>query len=144
MKLIAPLRERDSYGLGHFGASRGKNSKGEKINHNGIDHECVPGSQIFSPVEGEVTKLGYTYTNDLSFRYVQITTKEGYNVRVFYVKPFVSLGDYVTDNDIIGSSQKLGDRYPVDKDHPLGISEHVHLEVKDLQGKFIDPKDLGL
>lgn len=138
MKFIAPLRGRDSYGFGHFGASRGSRK------HNGVDHVCVPGSKIFSPVEGEVTKLGYPYGDDLSLRYVQITTKEGYNVRVFYVKPFVSVGDLITDDDIIGSSQKLGDRYPIDKDHPLGITEHVHLEVKDLQGKYIDPKDLGL
>jgi murein DD-endopeptidase MepM/ murein hydrolase activator NlpD len=131
MKFIAPLRERDSFGCGHFGASRGSRI------HNGVDHACVPGSQIFSPVEGEVTKLGYPYGNDLSFRYVQITTQEGYNVRVFYVKPFVSLGDFVTDNDIIGSSQKLGGRYPE-------ITEHIHLEIKDLQENYIDPKDLGL
>jgi len=131
MKLIAPLRGRDCFGLGHFGASRGERT------HNGVDHACIPNSQIFSPVEGEVTKLGYPYGNDLSFRYVQITTKEGYNVRVFYVKPRVSEGDHVNEDDIIGVSQELGKRYPK-------ITEHVHLEVKDMQGRYVDPGDLNL
>lgn len=137
MKLIAPLRKRDAFGCGHFGASRGKNSKGDKITHKGIDHACIPDSKVLSPVRGEVTKLGYPYADDLSFRYVQITTKEGYNVRVFYVSPLVKVGNYITEDTIIGTSQKLGDRYPK-------ITEHVHLEIKDLQGKFIDPKDLNL
>ena len=131
IKLIAPLRDSDSYGFGHFGASRGTRK------HNGVDHACIPNSQILSPVKGKVTKLGYPYSDDLSFRYVQITTKEGYHVRVFYIEPSVSEGDQVNEDDIIGTSQELGKRYPA-------ITEHIHLEVKGANGKFINPEDIGL
>jgi hypothetical protein len=58
-------------------------------------------------------------------------------VRVFYVEPFLALGDYVDVNTVIGESQLLGDRYP-------GITEHVHLEIKDPNGEFVNPKELGL
>jgi len=131
IKLIAPQRKSDCFGQGHYGASRGSRK------HNGEDHACTPESKVFSPVDGKITKLGYPYGDDLSFRYVQITTEIGYNVRVFYVEPDVEVGEFVTKDTIIGRSQKLGDRYP-------DINEHVHLEVKDPQGKFINPEDIGL
>lgn len=131
MRVILPPRRRDDYGLGHFGASRGKRK------HNGIDYACMPESKVFSPVEGEVTKLGYPYGDNPYYRYVQVTTKEGYNVRSFYVEPYVEVGDYVSESSIIGISQSLDKRYP-------GITEHIHLEIKDLQGKYINPKHLNL
>jgi len=131
MKLILPPRRKDIFGCGHFGASRGNRT------HNGIDYACTPESKIFSPVEGKVTKLGYPYSDDLYFRYVQVTTKEGYNVRVFYVEPFIVVGDYVNESVIIGASQSLDKRYP-------NITEHIHLEIKGVNGQFIDPQDLNL
>lgn len=131
IKTIAPKRKCDKFGCGHFGASRGDRT------HNGDDYACTPRSQVFSPVKGEVTKLGYPYGNDLSFRYVQITINFEHNVRVFYVDPLVKVGDIVTKDTIIGYSQELGERYP-------GITEHVHLEVKDMQGNYINPKELSL
>ncbi len=131
IKLIAPQREGDSFGCGYYGASRGDR------NHNGVDHACSPKSLIFAPVSGEVTKIGYPYSDDLSFKYVQITTKQQYNVRVFYVDPDVKVGELITKDTIIGSSQKLGDRYK-------GITEHVHLEVKNLLGEHINPSDINL
>ena len=132
IKSIAPDRKGDCFGYGHYGASRGENRT-----HNGKDYACWPRSKIFSPIIGEVSKLGYPYGDDMSFRYVQITNKAGFQVRIFYVDPLVKVGELVNGDTIIGSSQKLGERYPC-------ITEHVHLEVKDLQGKFIDPRELGL
>lgn len=132
MIAILPMRKPDSFGMGHYGASRGSRT------HNGIDYACYTGSQIFAPISGEVSKIGYPYGDDLSFRYIQITTKCQKNVRVFYVEPDVKIGDLVTkDKTLLGKSQKLGDRYKE-------ITEHIHLEVKNMQGNFIDPKDLGL
>lgn len=131
MKILAAMRVHDSFGSGHYGASRGSRK------HNGKDYACYPNSKIFSPVSGKVTKIGYPYSNDLSFRYVQITTAEGYNVRVFYIEPSVKLNDIVDENRLIGSSQELGIRYPK-------ITEHVHLEVKGKNGKFVNPEELNL
>ena len=132
IKSIAPDRKPDDYGKGHFGASRGKRK------HNGKDYAVWPNSKIFSPVEGEITKIGYPYGDDLAFRYVQITINSGFSVRIFYIEPVVSVGDFVTKETIIGSSQSLLKRYK------NGMTPHIHLEVKNLQGEFIDPKELGL
>ena len=132
MKIIAPMRKPDLFGMGHYGASRGDRK------HNGIDYACYPGSNILAPISGGVSKIGYPYGDDISFRYVQITTKDQKNVRVFYVDPDVKIGDLVlADKTMIGKSQELGKRYK-------GITEHIHLEVKDMRGNYIDPKELKL
>ncbi len=118
LKAILPKRNQDSWGAGHYGASRGNRT------HNGIDYECPPGSQICSLTSGIVTKLGYPYGDDLSFRYVEITGALGLRWRYFYVQPGVSMNDIVERGQVIGTSQSLDKRY-------RGITEHIHLEVKD-------------
>lgn len=118
-------RECDGQGCGHFGASRGSRT------HNGVDMECVPGTEVGSPVTGQVTKLGYPYANDLSIRYVQITA-ENYHFRVFYVEPCVQVGDWVQINDTVGTSQRL-------ESMDRGGTQHVHLEIKTSKGEYIDP-----
>ena len=126
-KFIPPVRGTDSKGSGEYLAPRGKRK------HRGIDLACYPKSGIFPNVSGEVTKLGYTYSDDLSFRYVQVTDLSAREHRYFYVEPCVDVGDWVDPTVMLGLSQKLGDRFP-------GITEHIHYEVKE-GGKFIDPGD---
>lgn len=121
--LIKPKQRRsDKWGSGHFGASRGSRT------HNGIDFSCDPETEVFSHIYGEITKLGYPYGDDLSFRYVEIQDENGYYHRFFYVDPCVKVGDVVSFGQLIGSTQKLNDRYP-------GITEHFHYEVIQYQGK---------
>lgn len=122
------LRECDKWGCGHYGASRGDRT------HNGIDIVCVPGDPAFCLNRGIVTKVGYPYSDDLSFRYVEITDS-GYRWRYFYVEPIVNKGDEVEAYTQIGAHQPLGTRYP-------GITEHVHLEVIAPDGNYIDPTGL--
>lgn len=119
------LRECDAKGCGYFGAPRGDRQ------HNGVDLAGRVKGRVFSPVSGRVTKVGYAYSDDLSFRYVQITSG-GYDFRVFYVAPFVGLHTEVLYGDLIGTRQALGRRYP-------GITEHVHFEIIDSEGHYIDP-----
>ena len=117
VKLITPMRAPDNWGSGYYGASRGTRK------HRGIDCACWPNSEVFSPVNGEVTKLGYAYGDDLSFRYVEITEiPSDLRWRIFYVEPSVGLNDMVTTETIIGKSQDLRPRYK-------GITPHVHLGV---------------
>jgi murein DD-endopeptidase MepM/ murein hydrolase activator NlpD len=125
IRSISPVRKADEYGSGLFGASRGKRT------HSGIDYAMYPGSQVLSPVTGRVTKLGYTYSDDLRYRYVQITDEHQYQHRFFYVEPRVLPNSAVLKGEVIGISQKLGSRYP-------RITEHVHYEIKK-NGEFIDP-----
>lgn len=119
-----PMRKCDDQGCGHFGASRGSRL------HNGIDLACNPGTAICSPINGKVTKIGYPYANDLSIRYVQVTSN-GYDYRVFYVEPCVEVGDSVTVNDVIGAAQEL-------ESMNRGGTQHVHFEIKS-GGQYIDP-----
>lgn len=137
MHILAIQRKPDSYGSGSFGASRGKTRK-----HVGIDYNCSPGSLIFAPLPGKVTKLGYPYADDLSFRYVEVTTDEGIRSRVFYIYPLVELGDIVSTDSVIGRSQDLTKRYPADGSHKEAISNHCHWECKDKQGNYHNPSIL--
>lgn len=124
-KTKAEKRGSDQQGAGYFGAPRGSHT------HNGIDYAMPPGSAVFSPVTGKVTKIGYPYSHDLSFRYVQITAEDGLNHRVFYVEHDVELDQNAYEGDtIIGYSQKL----PYE-----GITQHVHYEIKGKDGNYIDP-----
>jgi len=62
-----PIRGGDRHGAGHWHASRGSRL------HRGVDLACYPDTGIASPVDGIVTKIGYPYGDDLTYRYVQVT-----------------------------------------------------------------------
>lgn len=125
-----PDRKCDGHGCGHYLASRGTRK------HRGIDKDCRPKTPVHSPLAGTVTKIGYPYADDLSYRYVEISD-QGYQFRVFYVEPMVEQGQKVSKNTIIGEAQDLRDRYS-------GITPHVHLEIKNADGEFIDPTPVML
>lgn len=118
------VRGCDSQGCGHFGASRGSRE------HKGIDLLALQHQGIQATVSGKVTKLGYPYADDLSYRYVEITNDD-YKFRIFYIKPTVVEGQEVSSDDTIGIVQDLERRYE-------GISNHVHFEI--MKGdEYIDP-----
>ena len=129
MLVTLPLRGVDKHGSGHFEAPRGERK------HKGIDLACWPGGELLSPVKGVCTKLGYPYGDDLSFRYVEITS-EDLRHRFFYVEPDPSLahGRHVNLGDPLGTGQDLRGRYE-------GITPHIHYEIFDLNGLPIDPAD---
>jgi murein DD-endopeptidase MepM/ murein hydrolase activator NlpD len=131
IKISATARPDDNYGSGKFGAPRGvDNDTGEPKFHNGIDYA----PQVHALSAGEVTKLGYPYENDLSYRYVQITDEEGLRVRYFYISPAVKVGDMIHTGAVLGILQDLGKRYP-------NITPHYHLEIKDKQDNYINPEE---
>lgn len=123
-------RRCDGHGCGHYGASRGTRT------HKGVDLNCKPKTLVYSPVAGTVTKIGYPYSDDLSYRYVEIS-EQGYAFRVFYVDPLVEKGQKVSKTTIIGEAQDLRDRYS-------GIQNHVHFEIKNADGDYIDPTPVML
>lgn len=116
----------DKHGCGHFGASRGNRT------HRGLDIRADVGQSVISPIGGNITKLGYPYGDDFSYRYIEITGGD-LRVRIFYVKPTVRKGQKIEAGDQIGVAQELGTRYE-------GITEHIHLEVYDKE-KLKDPKE---
>lgn len=110
------IRKCDAQGCGHFGASRKNRS------HTGVDYIARPEQPVKAITSGTVSYIGYTYSDDLSFRYVTIETDNGLVVRQLYVQPQVTVGMRVEAGDVIGTYQRLGIRYP-------GITEHVHIDV---------------
>lgn len=126
IKLRPPTRGDDPHGSGYYGAPRGDHK------HRGIDLACWPGSEVESVSAGTVTKLGYCYADDLSFRYVEITSPFGYVSRYLYVEPSLDAGVGVMPGDVIGAAQDLRPRYE-------GITPHIHFEVRE-DGSIIPPE----
>ena len=125
-----PKRGTDPMGDGAFGARRGGRT------HRGIDYACPPGFEILANESGTVTKLGYPYADDLSYRYVQVTDDLGDAHRYFYVEPVVELHAYVNEGDVIGISQDICARNGYGE---RGMKNHIHYEIRR-NGEFIDPE----
>lgn len=125
-KVIPPDRGTDTWGSGYYRAPRG-----DRL-HNGIDKLAIAGSQLLSLTKGKVTKLGYAYADDLSYRYIEIVDPMGNVLRYFYILPVVKVGQHIDENTILGEVQNLDKRYP-------GISNHFHFEVK-VNNKYLDPE----
>lgn len=124
----AAPRTWDHFGSGAYGASR----DGGVRHHAGVDYAAVAGQAVKAPISGYVTRIGYAYDDDLSFRYVEITNPAlRYQARVLYVSPEVAVGETVRLGEAIGEAQTLQGRYP-------GITDHVHLEVARLGLGHID------
>ena len=131
LTVAPPERGDDIHGSGSYLASRGRRK------HNGVDYACAKGSKILSVCEGVLTKIGYPYSPTKHpekghLRYVQISDREGNDIRYFYIAPLLPLGSPVRAGDVIGEAQGLGDIYE-------GITEHIHFEVKDASGGFLNP-----
>ena len=122
------IRKTDCFGAGHFNASRGPSRR-----HIGVDVVSVPGDKWAALNDGKVTKLGYPYADDLTFRYVEVTDAQGWRWRYFYIVPLTGLkvGAPVRKGDVVGICQTLQKRYK-------GITEHVHVEILGPKG-VIDP-----
>ena len=149
---ISPQLRSGRQGDGRFGARRGSRT------HNGIDYVTQPGDRICSPVAGVITKHGYPYRDDLSYRYVEITTQYFDTLdtstttethiqiiparhRLFYTLMFdtLKIGDTVHQNDIVGIAQDIAARYPA-KDPKDAMINHVHYEIKRPDGTYINPE----
>lgn len=126
LKISPPMRGQDTHGSGAYRAPRGSRT------HKGIDLACWPGSRVLSPVFGVCTKLGYPYGDDLSFRYVEVTTSDDHRHRFFYVEPTVAKGDVIVGDQIIGIVQTLAARYE-------GITPHFHYEILAPNGESTNP-----
>lgn len=127
------IRGLDVYGSGSFGATR----DGGRRKHHGVDYIAAPGDWVESPIAGTVTRYGYAYRRQTELRFVEIRNAEtGMTARVLYVDATVADGAVVAAGEIIGTAQNLADRYPG------GITNHVHVELNDKNGRLLDPATL--
>ena len=112
-----PLRGADPHGSGAFAAPRG----GKR--HKGTDYAFTPGSNVLSPVDGTVTRIGWAYSNS-EYRLIEIISHGGALLwRFLYVDPIVKAGDKIIMDQTIGTAQQISKRYG------SGMIDHVHVEV---------------
>lgn len=137
LKCYLPERGVDKWGSGDFLASR----DGGQRKHKGVDFASPPGSMLQSPIDGDVTKIGFLYSDDPSYKYVQVTDHQGREHRFAYVLPNCNVGFNVREGDPLGMVQQISKRYP-------GIKDHVHWSVLKAGGTrgnaddYIDPRSL--
>lgn len=125
------LRGDDPTGYGHYGAKRGNRK------HKGLDLVGKPLTDVFSPIDGMITKLGYPYHGNLNFRYVEITN-DIYRVRIMYCQPkSILVGRRVFEGDKIGEVQDVAGYW-----NPK-MKNHIHFEVYK-HGLLTDPEPLIL
>lgn len=119
----------DPAGDGRFGADRGDHR------HMGLDLVASPGEAVFAPFSGLFVGSGYAYPHDPRLHALRIKG-ERHTAEFIYVAPRVDLmpGTHVTAGDVIGTAEDVRVHYP-----GADMLPHVHLEVMDPEGKFINP-----
>jgi len=124
------VRACDSFGCGGFGASRDGGSR----RHMGTDFLATAGQDVLAPTSGTLTRaVNRVYASDPRYTGFVLSGTSGFTMKGFYVATDPSLiGTHVTAGDVLGTAQDLGLKYP-------GISNHVHLQIMDPTGAFIDP-----
>ena len=134
MRLSQPLnkiilRGNDPTGHGYYGAKRGNRK------HKGLDLVSPPKEVVNSLIDGVVTKIGYPYASNLTFRYVEVTN-DTYRIRVMYIFPKnISVGDRVFEGQQIGETQDVAGFW-----NPR-MKNHIHIEVYK-NGLLTDPEPL--
>lgn len=119
----------DTHGCGSFGASRG----GRK--HEGVDVVVTPGTKILSPITGKVIRYPFPYPGDIFYKGILIENEQ-YSVKIFYLNPTAIQNTMVKQGDVIGVAQNIAAKYSP------GMTNHVHIEVKDRSGKLLNPTNL--
>jgi hypothetical protein len=126
-------RGEDAYGEGRFHARR----DGGEREHEGVDYVAHAGQPVQAPISGYVTRIGFAYPDDQTLKYVEIENPAlKLTARVFYVDPDVTVGQPVAVGHPIGHAHTLQRRYP------LGITDHVHLELADRRGRKLDAEKM--
>ena len=130
--IIPPIRGRDNWGDGSYGASRRK--KGHTYTHKGIDYACYPDSIILSPVNAIVSRVGRPSLDKKKahLKLIELIVDRQTKIKIMYIDPIVNAGDNVEIGGYLGISQDLTKIYNK-------ITNHYHLEVI-IEGVHVNPK----
>lgn len=136
------LMRHDSAGYGHYNADRGSRK------HNGVDVLVEEGQDVYSPIDGIITRFSYPGKSKAwQGLYIQGTGAwKGYGVKIFYMSP----SDYVRNflnRQIpieVAAGTKIGEAQAISKKYPhTAMKNHLHLELRkgrDRQDKAINPE----
>jgi len=135
-----PTIRDDTQGHGGFGDRR----DGGRRKHEGVDLQADPGTEVKSPIAGEIDKIGPAYKDPKAygggFQAVRIHGDDGRDYIIRYVEPGESNGRPLVRGDKVQSGQVIGHVQDRAAKDPSGqMRNHVHFEVKDEHGRLIDP-----
>ena len=109
----------DKAGVGLFGASRG----GRR--HRGVDLLCVPGQAVLAPISGVYRRIAYPYSGNKEYLGVCLQNSKC-EIKLFYVRPFISVGKKIKAGDAIGTAQDISKKYGG------GMKPHIHMEISNI------------
>lgn len=126
------IRGSDSYGGGHYGASRGRRT------HDGVDYISTANQSIEAPLSGRVLRISRPYASGIDANVlegVEIEASDGTKCWVWYIQPTVNIVNQVVKagKTIIGKAKTLTNRYT------NGITDHIHVRIHTRYGSSIDP-----
>lgn len=122
------LRPPDDYARegGRYGAAR----SGDR-SHAGIDLWAPPGTLVIAPWDCAFPRMGFAYRDNPNFRLIVLepVRYDGEYFKLLYISPVAALvGTTVAMGTVVGRVEDLSRRYPVDRDHPSGMVNHIHVE----------------
>lgn len=126
------IRGKDAGGNGAFGSSRIGHI------HQGIDIIAKPKQDVKAPFDMEFVRQTYPYKDDK--RYLggvyKINSPEFKGeMKIFYMQP-LNKSKSIKKGDKIGEVQDIVAKYKT-----KGMNNHVHLELRDNEGKLLNPTE---
>ncbi|MEQ8220322.1 MAG: hypothetical protein RH981_18955 [Arenibacter sp.] len=123
------IRDCDGFGCGHFGASRGTRT------HKGLDFAFAVGGAVLAPFPCKVTRHGYPYADDLTYRLVEcvgLGAYSDYRFKVMYVKELPTIGREFKEGEILCKADDISSKYG------SSMTNHVHFELY-IKNELVNP-----
>lgn len=124
------LRGCDAWGCGNYNAPRGNHK------HKGLDFKIAPNGVVYAPFPCKVIRHGFPYSDDYSFKLIEIQGLDGYKdytAKLMYVKDLPELGTIFKEKQEICKADDLSRRYD------SKMTNHVHFELY-AKGVLLNPE----
>ena len=97
--------------------------------HNGLDIGVPENSEVYAMCDGYIKKVGEDKLNGIFLEYQTIF---GYIIIYAHLNSYsVKEGDFVSKGQVIAFSGNTG----------YSTGPHLHISIKDLDGKYVNPED---